>query len=399
MPRSGVNGTYSLPGPQKTQVPNTPILSSVNNQGYADIEQTFNTPTPEAYGGTNASTFAQARINMGLVPGTDFPSYAQVALPNMGLAATVAGSALTIALKGANGADPSPTNIVNIPFRNATLATGTPVNIAVTAATSLVISSGSTMGFTNATAGRLWIVGFNDASTFRLGAVNVLSGTSIMPLRDGIYSSTAEGGAGAADSAQVIYTGTAVASKALTILGYMDWAAGLTTAGTWAIVPTRIQLITGSTPLPGTVLQSIRTDLGAASSSTAQIPLDDTIPQVTEGAQFMSQQITPIFSCNLIAVNAQAVFGIAGNSLLISALFKSGSNDAFAVADVYNDTSGGKRTVTLSGLLLANTASAITLTFRSGNNTGTTITFNGTAGTRQFGGASNSYMQAQEVMA
>lgn len=51
MPRSGPVGTYSLPGAQKTQVPDTPILSGVNNQGYADIEQTFNTIQPVAYGG------------------------------------------------------------------------------------------------------------------------------------------------------------------------------------------------------------------------------------------------------------------------------------------------------------------------------------------------------------
>lgn len=76
MPRSGINGTYTLPGPQKTQVPNTPILSSVNNQGYADIEQTFNTPTPIAYGGTNATTEAQARDNLGLEIGVDIPSNA-----------------------------------------------------------------------------------------------------------------------------------------------------------------------------------------------------------------------------------------------------------------------------------------------------------------------------------
>lgn len=56
MPRSGPLGTYTLPGAQKTQQPNTVIQSAVNNQGYADIEQTFNTPTPLSYGGTGAST-------------------------------------------------------------------------------------------------------------------------------------------------------------------------------------------------------------------------------------------------------------------------------------------------------------------------------------------------------
>lgn len=56
MPRSGVNGTYTLPGAQNTQQPVTTIPSSVNNQGWSDVEQTFNTPQPLAYGGTGATT-------------------------------------------------------------------------------------------------------------------------------------------------------------------------------------------------------------------------------------------------------------------------------------------------------------------------------------------------------
>lgn len=76
MPRSGVNGTYTLPGAQNGATPLQPISSAVNNQGWNDVAQTFNTPTPEAYGGTGASTFAQARDNLGLEIGVDIPSNA-----------------------------------------------------------------------------------------------------------------------------------------------------------------------------------------------------------------------------------------------------------------------------------------------------------------------------------
>lgn len=65
MPRSGVNGTYVLPGAQATQAPLTPIPSAVNNAGWADVEQTFNTKQPIAYGGTNAETAEEARENLG----------------------------------------------------------------------------------------------------------------------------------------------------------------------------------------------------------------------------------------------------------------------------------------------------------------------------------------------
>lgn len=67
MPRSGIIGTYSLPPNTNNQAPNTPISSSMFNSFASDVQQTFNDPTPEAYGGTGASTFAQARANLGVV--------------------------------------------------------------------------------------------------------------------------------------------------------------------------------------------------------------------------------------------------------------------------------------------------------------------------------------------
>lgn len=61
MPRSGVVGTYTLPPGTDTQAPNTTISSSMFNGAMDDIEQTFNTATPIAYGGTGASTQAGAQ--------------------------------------------------------------------------------------------------------------------------------------------------------------------------------------------------------------------------------------------------------------------------------------------------------------------------------------------------
>lgn len=82
MPRSGPLGTFTLPGAQKTQQPNTTIPSAVNNQGWADVEQTFNTITPEAYGGTGASTFGGAADNLSPAP----VNVASAATTNIGAA-------------------------------------------------------------------------------------------------------------------------------------------------------------------------------------------------------------------------------------------------------------------------------------------------------------------------
>jgi hypothetical protein len=192
------------------------------------------------------TTPSTARSNLGF--GTTGAGNIFGAAINVGLDASVSGNALTISLKGANGSDPSSTNPVLIPFRNATLTTGTPEWLSVTAATSIVISSGSTLGTANNVAFKFWVVGFNDGGTFRLGVINP-SATTVLGA-DVIASSTAEGGAGAADAIDTFYTGTAVTSKAYCILGYVEYSSGLATAGTYASAPTKEQVIGTNILLP-----------------------------------------------------------------------------------------------------------------------------------------------------
>src|SRR6266850_2285176 len=85
---------------------------------------------------------------------------------------TVAASALTVAIKGWDGNDPSATNPVYAVVRDVTATTGLPVLIKITAANSVVVSSGSTLGTVAAAAFRVWAVLFNDAGTYRLGVIN-----------------------------------------------------------------------------------------------------------------------------------------------------------------------------------------------------------------------------------
>lgn len=173
-------------------------------------------------------------------------------LENFSFTCSVGSSALTIALKRRDGSDPSTDQPVRIAFRNVTAGTGDYSILKVTAATSLVVSSGSTLGMTSAVLARLWIVGFNDAGTFRLGIYNPVGSASIIaPNDDQLNSSTAEGGAGGADSAQTYYTGSAVSAKAMRILGYIECTEA--TAGTWATAPSKIQLYGPGILLPQTV--------------------------------------------------------------------------------------------------------------------------------------------------
>jgi hypothetical protein len=326
-------------------------------------------------------------------------------LNNAGLSAAVAGGALTIALKTAAGADPSATDPVLHSFRSATAGTGTVTMAAAAAAQSLVIPSTATMGATSAQAFRLWIVQFNDAGTLRLGAVNCLSGSdaagwSIYPLRDDVLASSTAVSA-AADSAHVIYTGSAVTTKAMRVLGWMEWSSGLTTAGTWDAAPTKIQMYAQGQSLPGQEVQVQQTHTGAVATGTTTTPNDDTIPQSTEGDQYMTQAITPTSAANVLAVRSEGSFAnsAASPSALIAALFKDAVANALKAAALTPPVANGTVRLAVDHAGLAAGTSAVTFKLRVGNATAGTTTFNGGAAARTFGGVNNSFIRVTELMA
>lgn len=117
---------------------------------------------------------------------------------NLTITTSRAGNAETIAIKTLAGTDPSPTDPVRIAF--ATTTGGFEV-LELTTALSLTLSSGSTLGATSAQPFRIWLTVFNDAGTLRLGAIKCAMTDGVYGLQDNVpASSTAEGGAGAADS-------------------------------------------------------------------------------------------------------------------------------------------------------------------------------------------------------
>lgn len=198
---------------------------------------------------------------------------------------SVSGNALTVALKTLAGTDPTASDPVRVRVRSATATDGKPEYLTISAALSVTASSGSSLGANNTTAFRIWAVLFNDAGTPRLGLINCLSlsGVSIYPLGTWpIASSTAEGGAGAADSAQTFYTGTAVASKPYAVVGFASWETGLATAGTWASAPTRQQIYAPGVPLPGAVVQPAAvTSSGSSTSSTTDVDVTNATLDMT----------------------------------------------------------------------------------------------------------------------
>ena len=141
------------------------------------------------------------------------------------ITSTAAAGALTITLL--------PTTL---DYRSATLTSGAVSPVTNAASLSTVISSGSTAGGTSGVALRLVVIAINNAGTTELAWTNLAGGLALD--ETGVITTTAEGGAGAADSASVIYSTTARTNVAYRVVGFLEITN--TTAGTW-LAPTLIQ--------------------------------------------------------------------------------------------------------------------------------------------------------------
>lgn len=319
---------------------------------------------------------------------------------NLTVTESNATNAVTFAIKTLAGTDPTTADPVLLAFRNATAGNGNFVYRSLTSALSLTISAGSTLGTTNNTAFRVWLVLFDDGGTIRLGAINCLNGANIYPLgRHPIASSTTEGGAGGADSAQVFYTGTGVTSKPYLPVAYCSYESGLSTAGNWNVSPTTIQLVGHSTKMPGDELQIVRTTTGAVSTSTNEtLPLDDTIPASGEGASLLSQAITPVSGANIIHASFRGFFSMNDTASLSIAMFQD-SAAAMVAANERGPTTNQMSSIILDHYFIAGTTSATTIDVRQGRSGTGTTTFNGTGGSRLFGGVANTFLVLREIMA
>jgi hypothetical protein len=205
---------------------------------------------------------------------------------NCSIAVTAASGTLTIALKDRNGADATAATPIPITFRDPTQTSSVLTTLQVTTALSLVVTSGSTLGTTSARSFRLWVVLFNDGGTLRLGVIRCHYPTAgvhpIVPLNEHLLaSSTAEGGAGTADSAGIFYTSTAVTSKAFRIIGFVEWNTnGVATAGTWTTTNLScVQTFGPGIKKPGDIV-SVQ-HLAAFSSNTTSTSMVDTTCTLT----------------------------------------------------------------------------------------------------------------------
>lgn len=155
----------------------------------------------------------------------------------------------------------------------------------------------------------------------------------------------------------------------------------------------------GAAGSSGKIVQVVNTETGAFASGTTTIPLDDTIPQNTEGDQYMSLAITPTSSTNNLRIDVVANLASVNtaNAWVIGALFQDTTANALAACMIAQPLAQGSVLLTFSHFMVAGTTSSTTFKFRAGCNGAGTTSFNGRIGARLLGGVLASGITISEI--
>jgi len=150
----------------------------------------------------------------------------------------------------------------------------------------------------------------------------------------------------------------------------------------------------------GAIVQVVNTQTGATANGTTQIPYDDTIPQITEGDEYMTLAVTPQSSANTLYIDV--IFNFAnstGAAAITAALFQDATSNALAVGAASSSSGGIPDQIIIRHKMTAGTTSSTTFRVRAGPSAAHTLTFNGAGAARKYGGGYASSITITEISA
>lgn len=153
-----------------------------------------------------------------------------------------------------------------------------------------------------------------------------------------------------------------------------------------------------SKPVTSTLVQRVEgTPNTTYSSITTALPVDDTIPQNTEGGEVCTVTITPTSTTNRLVIRA-SFFGASDTALAtVLALFQDSTANALAARSHQAGDANALFALDIMHEMAAGTTSATTFKLRAGNNGGATTYVNGTSAGRRFGGATACRISVEEI--
>ena len=148
------------------------------------------------------------------------------------------------------------------------------------------------------------------------------------------------------------------------------------------------------------IVQIVRTDDGEVATGTTVTQNDDTIPQITEGDEYITVSITPKATTNKLIIEYGAYISSTSiiGSVIGHASFQDSTNNALSANSITQAEASGSTNVNGSYEMAAGTTSSTTFRLRIGSNNSGTTTFNGIGGSRRLSGVSGSYIKVTEVL-
>jgi hypothetical protein len=147
-----------------------------------------------------------------------------------------------------------------------------------------------------------------------------------------------------------------------------------------------------------TVAQIQTFQTSAVATGTTQIPVDDTIPQITEGDQYMTLTITPKNASSTLVIDVHAMLNASAATTISGAIFQDSTANAIAATAFFSSTTNAVCPFSFRHIMTAGTTSATTFRFRAGPSGAVTLTFNGSSGARIFGGVASSRITITEYL-
>ena len=152
------------------------------------------------------------------------------------------------------------------------------------------------------------------------------------------------------------------------------------------------------------VIQRHRNTQGLVASTTAIIPYDNTIPQITEGGSLFSESFTPLSANSRIRITTGVQLRASAAEIVRTvAVFQAGVADALGVSADYGDIAAaggiGLGTTTCTVDIPSPGTSAQTFEVRYGPNAASTLYVNAdSSGGQVYGGAYATFVEIEEYL-
>jgi len=215
------------------------------------------------------------------------------------------------------------------------------------------------------------VLDFTNGQVLTGPQMDISAGTGVPVFATTVTRDAAFGGAN-----KVLAEGQTCYLESTDVVQYYDGAA-------WASVGTASK-----------VVQMVNTQTGALATGTTITIFDDSIPQITEGDQYMTQVITPTNAANILKIDVVFMGASSDPENMIVALFVGSTANALAAFGSLQ-SADQSQVLMFSHNVVAGVTTALTFRVRAGGGGGTT-TFNGRVGERRLGGVSASSITITE---